>query len=179
MHAWRKIAFACCQFTLHNLFGDLFSCRNCLVNCLASSLLVGLPLERDLRLKHQDLSLYSSTDFFRHLSMFTSISKQNQTRGGERKICFFIQVSLCYILKHLEDKKAFCSYLLHLVWHHSHFQTAQKNSAYASFFYTQFDKCWIENIRRNDRPNQVIKIRDAMLLDCIQAGGTICMHEEK
>ena len=25
-----------------------------------------------------------------------------------------------------------CSYLLHLVWHHSHFQTAQKNSAYNS-----------------------------------------------
>ena len=31
------------------------------------------------------------------------------------------------------------SYLLHLVYHHPHFQTTQKNSAYASFFYTQFE----------------------------------------
>ena len=37
------------------------------------------------------------------------------------------------------QESVICSYLLHLVRHHSHFQTAQKNSAHASFFYTQFD----------------------------------------
>ena len=42
--------------------------------------------------------------------------------------------------KTLERKvSVICSYLLHLVGHHSHFQTVQKNSAYASFFYTQFE----------------------------------------
>ena len=37
--------------------------------------------------------------------MFTSISRQNQTVGGAENL-LDIQVSACYILKHLEDRKA-------------------------------------------------------------------------
>ena len=37
--------------------------------------------------------------------MFTSILRQNRTLGGEENL-FDIQVSVCYILKHLEDRKA-------------------------------------------------------------------------
>ena len=36
--------------------------------------------------------------------MFTSISRQNQTLGGEENL-LGIQISVCYILKHLEDRK--------------------------------------------------------------------------
>ena len=37
--------------------------------------------------------------------MFTSISRQNQALGGEENL-LAIQVNVCYILKHLEDRKA-------------------------------------------------------------------------
>ena len=37
--------------------------------------------------------------------MFTSISRQNQTLRVEENL-LDIQVSVCYILKHLEDRKA-------------------------------------------------------------------------
>ena len=37
--------------------------------------------------------------------MFTSISRQNQALGGEENP-LAIQVNVCYILKHLEDRKA-------------------------------------------------------------------------
>ena len=37
--------------------------------------------------------------------MFTSISRQNQIVGGEENL-LDIQVSVCYILKHLEGRKA-------------------------------------------------------------------------
>ena len=37
--------------------------------------------------------------------MFKSISRQNQTFGGEENL-LAIQVNVCYILKHLEDRKA-------------------------------------------------------------------------
>ena len=43
--------------------------------------------------------------FCRHLCMFTSISRQNQTVGDEKNL-LAIQVNVCYILKHLEDGKA-------------------------------------------------------------------------
>ena len=36
--------------------------------------------------------------------MFTGISRQNQTLGGEENM-LDIQVKVCYILKHLEDRK--------------------------------------------------------------------------
>ena len=41
-----------------------------------------------------------------------------------------IQVSLCYILKHLVDRTALS---VHIYYTFSHFQTAQKNSVYAWF----------------------------------------------
>ena len=37
--------------------------------------------------------------------MFTSISRQNQTSRGEENL-LVVQVNVCYILKHLEDRKA-------------------------------------------------------------------------
>ena len=37
--------------------------------------------------------------------MFTSISRQNLALGGEENL-LAIQVNVCYILKHLEDRKA-------------------------------------------------------------------------
>ena len=37
--------------------------------------------------------------------MFTSVSKQNQALGGEENL-LAIQVNVCYILKHVEDRKA-------------------------------------------------------------------------
>ena len=47
-----------------------------------------------------------SASVFCHLRMFTSISRQNhQTLGGEKNL-LAIQANVCYILKHLEDKKA-------------------------------------------------------------------------
>ena len=41
----------------------------------------------------------------RHLRMFTSTSRQNRTVGVEKNL-LNIQVSVCYILKHVEDRKA-------------------------------------------------------------------------
>ena len=69
--------------------------------------------------------------------MFTSISRQSQTLGAEENM-LAIQVDVCYILKHLEDRKAlpvhiyytWCDIILIFKLH-------RKNSAYASFFYTQ------------------------------------------
>ena len=43
--------------------------------------------------------------FCRHVCMFAGISRQKQTVGGEENL-FDVQVSVCYILKHLEDRKA-------------------------------------------------------------------------
>ena len=37
--------------------------------------------------------------------MFTSISKQNQAVGGEENM-LAIEVNVCYVLKHVEDRKA-------------------------------------------------------------------------
>ena len=37
--------------------------------------------------------------------MFTSISRQNQTSRGEENL-LVVQDNVCYILKHLEDRKA-------------------------------------------------------------------------
>ena len=42
--------------------------------------------------------------FWRHLRMFTSISRQNQTLGGEENM-LATQVNVCYIQEHLEDRK--------------------------------------------------------------------------
>ena len=69
--------------------------------------------------------------------MFVSISREIWTSGGEENL-LPIQVNVCYILEHLENRK--CSYLSILVGHYySHFQTAQKNSASALFFCKQFE----------------------------------------
>ena len=73
--------------------------------------------------------VHSFPVFYCHQRMFTRISRQNQTLGGEENM-FAIQVNVCYILKHLEER-VICSYLSHLISHHSHFQTVKKNSAYA------------------------------------------------
>ena len=43
--------------------------------------------------------------FCRHLRMFTSISRQNQTLRVEKNL-LDIQVSVCYILQHIDDRKA-------------------------------------------------------------------------
>ena len=43
--------------------------------------------------------------FCKHLLLFTNILRQNQTLGGEENL-LAIQVYVCYILKHLEDRKA-------------------------------------------------------------------------
>ena len=42
--------------------------------------------------------------FCRHLRMFTSTSRKNKTLGGEENL-LDIEISVCYVLKHLEDKK--------------------------------------------------------------------------
>ena len=49
--------------------------------------------------------LLSFPVFCHHLRMFTSLSRQNETLGGEENI-FAIHANVCYILKHLEDTKA-------------------------------------------------------------------------
>ena len=36
---------------------------------------------------------------------------------------------MCYILKHLKDKKLWSVHVYYMLWRHSHSQTAQKNSA--------------------------------------------------
>ena len=46
--------------------------------------------------------------------MFTSISRQNQTLGSEENL-LAVQVNVCYILKHLEDRKAL-SVLIYYTW---------------------------------------------------------------
>ena len=45
--------------------------------------------------------------------MFTSISRQNQTLGGEENL-LAIQVNICYILKHLEVRKALPVHIYHI-----------------------------------------------------------------
>ena len=51
-----------------------------------------------------------------------------------------IQVNVCYFLKHLEDRKALSVHIYYTCCDITlNCQTAQKNSAYASFFYTQFE----------------------------------------
>ena len=62
---------------------------------------VRASLKRDLCLKCQLLSFVCC----HHLCIFTSISRQNQTVGGVENL-LDIQVSVCYIVKHLENKKA-------------------------------------------------------------------------
>ena len=58
-------------------------------------------LKRDLCTR---TSIFHSFPVFcRHLRRFTSISRQNQTLRGEENL-LDIQVSVCYILKHLEDR---------------------------------------------------------------------------
>ena len=52
--------------------------------------------------------------FCRHLRMFTIISRQNKTLGGKENL-LDIQVGVCYILKHLEDRKAW-SVHIHYTW---------------------------------------------------------------
>ena len=60
-------------------------------------------MKRDLPLKYQ--SFHSFAVFYRRLLMSTSISRQNQTLGGDENL-LNIQVSVCYIPKHLEDSEA-------------------------------------------------------------------------
>ena len=55
--------------------------------------------------------------------MFASILRENQTLGGEENL-LATQISVCYILKHLEDRKALSVHIYY---------------TYASFFYTQFE----------------------------------------
>ena len=79
--------------------------------------------------------------------MFTSMSRLNhQTLGGEDMLA--IQVNVCYILKHLEDRKALSVHIYYtwcdiILIFKLHKNRAQKNPAYAgsyaSFFYTQFE----------------------------------------
>ena len=49
--------------------------------------------------------------FYKHLLLFTGISRQNQTLGGEDNL-LAIEVNVFYILKHLEDKKALSVHLV-------------------------------------------------------------------
>ena len=58
-------------------------------------------MKRDIRLKYQHLSFLSCL----LQSSAYVFSRQNQTLGGEENL-FAIQVNVCYILKHLEDRKA-------------------------------------------------------------------------
>ena len=45
--------------------------------------------------------------------MFTSISRQNQTLGGEENM-LAIQVNVRYILKHLKDRKALTVHIYYI-----------------------------------------------------------------
>ena len=48
--------------------------------------------------------------FCRHVRVFTSISRQNQTLGGDENM-LAIQVKVCYILKHLEKIGKCCLFI--------------------------------------------------------------------
>ena len=48
--------------------------------------------------------------------MLTSIARQNQTLGGEENM-LAIQVKVCYILKHVEDRKALSVHIYHTCCH--------------------------------------------------------------
>ena len=94
------------------------------VTCDWSCSIVRASLKRDLCLKCQLLSFLSCY----HLCIFTSVSRQNQPVGGVENL-LDIQVSVCYILKHLEDRKAsWCDIILIFKLHRR-----------TSFFYTQFE----------------------------------------
>ena len=79
--------------------------------------------------------------------MFNSISMQNQTLGGEENP-FTIPVNVCYILKHLEDRKALSYLFIFITLDVTSFSFSNYTEElglrlvptyYASFLYTQFE----------------------------------------
>ena len=98
------------------------------VTCVWSSNLYALwGLPWNVTFVRSTDNFHSFPVFCRHLCMFTSISRQNQTVGVEENVLYSKTLG--------RQESVICSYLLHLVWHDSHFQAAQKSSAYALFFY--------------------------------------------
>ena len=63
-----------------------------------------------------------------------SVVQGKEDSGKCKENLLVIQVSVLYSKTLIRQESVICSYLLQLVWHHSHFQTAQKNSSHASFF---------------------------------------------